>query len=119
MSPARARKVKSFQLEAVEVEEGNEPEPILFEVGDTEVEAYGSIPGSVLLDFLAYTGPDATGQETAKAVLDYLKASMDADNWRKFSAATKNRKNKLPDDFYMQVIAYLIEERSSRPTEAS
>jgi hypothetical protein len=113
---ATARKLKSFKVETVET---NEVEPIEFEIGDEKFEAYGDVPGAVLLDFIASTGAGVPSGDSAKAVWDYLRDSMDADNWSRFRAKIKDRNIKLPDDFYVDLVVSLIQERSSRPTEES
>lgn len=109
---APARKIKSFQLDTVEVE------PIEFELGEEKFSAYGDIPGAVLLDFIRKSGGDSNA-DTANAILDYLKSSMDEENWARFDKLVRDPKLNIPASTLSEIVGHLIEERASRPTKAS
>jgi hypothetical protein len=111
------RKLKSFgtpkegeSLEAIE--------PIAFELAGEEFEAYGEVSGAVLLDFVSHYGSD-NGSDTAKAILDYLKDSMDAENYKRFQAIIRDPKKLIKLETLSEIVGYLMEERSSRPSKAS
>lgn len=109
---AAARKIKSFQLNTVEVE------PIEFELGEETFSAYGDVPGAVLLDFIAKSGGE-TSSDTAIAILDYLKSSLDEENWTRFNKLVHDPKLNIGASTLSEIVGFLIEERASRPTKAS
>ena len=103
--------VKTFDLDESEVE------PITFKLGKEEFEALGEVPGIVLLEFLANS--KGGSDETANAILEYLNNSFDEENKAKFDALVRDPKRRVKIEKLSDVVAYLIEERASRPTEAS
>lgn len=110
-----ARKIKSF----VSTEETKEVEPIEFELIKGQVfEAYGEVSGAVTLEFIAATSSEDTSQ-VARGILDYLEASMDADNWKRFDKIITSPEHRIKIETLSEIVSFLIEERSSRPTEAS
>lgn len=111
------RKIKSF-AEPVEGEELTETEPIEFDLAGEHFSAYGEVPGAVLLDFVSNSSGEAPA-ETAKAIMSYLKHSMDEENYKRFNALTHDPKKKIKIETLSEIVGHLIEERSSRPTEAS
>lgn len=110
-----ARKIKSFISETEEAP----VEPIEFELVKGETfEAYGEVSGAVTLEFIAATSGENSA-ETAKGLLAYLKASMDEENFKRFDTIIHSPDHKIKIEKLSEIVAYLIEERSSRPTEAS
>lgn len=106
------RKLKSFQFDTAETE------PIEFELGGETFTAYGETPGAVLLDFAARSGGDSI-QDTATAILGYLKSSMDSENWERFDKLIRDPAKNVPTSVLSDVVSFLIEERTSRPSKAS
>jgi hypothetical protein len=107
-----SRKIKSFTSAK------KEPvEPIQFELEGETFEAYGQVPGAVLLDFIAAsTQDDSSG--TAGAILGYLKSSMDKATFKRFDALVRDPEKAIELQVLADIVAHLIEERSdSRPTE--
>lgn len=111
-----SRKIKSFA--APSTKEEAPVEPIVFELAGTEISAYGEVSGAVLLDFIANSSGENSG-DTAKAILAYLKDSMDAENFTKFDAIIRDPKKLIKIETLSEIVAHLVEERASRPTEAS
>jgi hypothetical protein len=114
-----ARKIKSFIIETPANETAVEVEPITFELikGET-FEAFGEVAGAVTLEFIAATSGDDSAK-TAQGILDYLEASMDEANFKRFNAIIRSPKHKIKIETLSEIVSYLIEERTSRPTEAS
>jgi hypothetical protein len=107
-----ARKVKSF----TSTEPKTVEEPIPFELEGETFEAYAQVPGAVLLDFIAASSQeDSNG--TAGAILGYLKSSMDRENFKRFDKLTRDPEKIIQLQVLADIVAYLIEERTSRPTE--
>jgi hypothetical protein len=110
-----ARKIKSFVSETEEAP----VEPIEFELVKGETfEAYGEVSGAVTLEFIAATSGEDSAQ-TAKGLLAYLKASMDEDNYKRFNTIIHSPNHRIKIETLSEIVAHLIEERSSRPTVAS
>lgn len=110
-----ARKIKSF----ISATKGAPVEPIEFELVEGETfEAYGEVSGAVTLNFIAATSTDNSA-DTAKGILDYLKASMDEGNFKRFESIINSPTYLIKIETLSEIVGYLIEERASRPTEAS
>lgn len=110
-----ARKIKSFIAETAKAP----AEPIIFELVEGETfEAYGDVSGATTLEFIAATSSENSGDQ-ARGLLAYLKASMDEENFKRFDAIIKSPDHKISIETLSNIVAFLIEERSSRPTEAS
>lgn len=107
-----ARKIKSF----TSTTEKTVAEPIPFELEGENFEAYGQVPGAVLLDFIAAsTQEDSTG--TAAAILGYLKSSMNKETFKRFDKLTRDPEKVIQLQVLADIVSYLIEERTSRPTQ--
>lgn len=107
------RKIKSFSRK-----ETTPVEPIPFEIEGEEFEAYGQVPGAVLMDFIAESTQD-DGGATARAIMGYLKSSMNAENYKRFDKLTRDPEKVIELQTLADIVAYLVEERTSRPTESS
>lgn len=109
-----ARKIKSFSRPAAE----KAVETIPFELDGEEFEAYGEVPGAVLLDFISATDGESTGK-SAGSILAYLKSSLDEENFKRFDKIIRDPQRPIKIELLADIVSYLIEERTSRPTEAS
>lgn len=107
-----SKTIKSFAAPA----DVKSAEPIEINLGEETVEALGDIPGLVLLKFLKDSGGDSSAV-SAGAIYDYLKASFDAENFKKFEKFSDNPSVDIKT--LADIVSYLIEERASRPTKAS
>lgn len=108
---AARRTVKSFTSSKEKVV----VEPIEFELEGETFEAYGQVPGAVLLEFIAASAEESTG--TAGAILAYLKSSMDKENYKRFDKLIHDPDKTIQLQVLADIVSYLVEERSSRPTE--
>lgn len=113
---AAPRKIKSFVTKTDETP----AEPIVFSFteGGEEFEAYPEVSGAVTLELVATAGSDDPS-ETAAGILAYLKGSLDASNFKRFNAYIRKPENNVKIETLSEVVAYLVEERTSRPTPAS
>lgn len=107
------RKIKSFTSKKTE-----KAEAIQFELEGESFEAYGQVPGAVLLDFIGATDGDSTGK-SATSILKYLESSLDAENFKRFDKIIRDPEKLIEIEVLAEIVSYLIEERTSRPTEAS
>lgn len=110
---AARRSVKTFTTSK---EGKTKKEPIVFELEGETFEAYGEVPGAVLLDFIAKSSTeDSAG--TAEAIQGYLKASMDKASYRRFDKLTRDPEVLIELSTLADIVSYLIEERTDdRPT---
>lgn len=108
-----AKKAKSF---TASVNKTKAPR-LAFELLDETFEAYGSIPGAVLLDFIGAS--DEESSATARGIGDYLKAAMPKEEFARFDAFIRDPENAIELDVLSEIVSYLIEEQTSRPTTAS
>lgn len=108
------RKIKSF----TPAKKKEALEPIVFELLEETFEAYPKISGVTLLEFIA-SGDAESGSSTAKGILDYLKASMKKSEYARFHAFVADPENDVELETLSEIVSFLIEEQSSRPTVAS
>lgn len=108
------RKIKSF----TPAKKKEALEPIPFELCGEEFEALPKIPGLTLLEFIA-SGDSDSGASTAQGILDYLKAALKKDDYKRFHALVSDAENEIDIEDLSAIVSYLIEEQSSRPTPAS
>lgn len=107
-----ARNVKSFSSKA------KKAKPIPFELEGEEFEAYGAVSGAVLLEFIEATGSE-NPSETARGLLGYLRQSMNAENLERFNKVIHDPEINVEMETLSEIVSYLVEERTNRPTEAS
>lgn len=108
-----AGKIKSFTTK-----NATKAEPIEFELEGETFEAYGEVPGAVLLDFIAAATKE-DGGNTAAAIMGYLKSSMNKENYKRFDALTRDPEKVIQLQTLSDIVSYLVEERTNRPLESS
>lgn len=108
-----SRKMKSF----TPAKKREALEPVPFELCGEEFEAYPKIAGIKLLEFIA-TGVDGSNS-AAQGILDYLKSSMKDTEYKRFYDVVSDPENEIEIETLSEIVSYLIEAQSSRPTEAS
>lgn len=91
--------------------------PITFELEGEEFQAYGSIPGAILLDFISSS--DENSSATARGITDYLAVAMPTAEFARFDAFIRDPENNIELEVLSEIVSYLIEEQTSRPTKAS
>lgn len=112
------RKVKSFVSKKKDNKNQEPVEPIVFELEDQKFEAYGQVPGAVLLEFLSRS--DGESSDISRAILYYLKESMDKENYKRFMALVHDPEILIDIETLSEIVGHLISERSAeRPTVAS
>lgn len=108
-----ARKIKSFSTPTTAKAEGIE-----FELDGEAFEAYGEVPGAVLLDFISASDSDSNGKSAA-SILDYLNKSLNEENFKRFDKIIRDPERPIKIELLAEIVTYLIEERTSRNTVAS
>jgi hypothetical protein len=108
-----ARKAKSF-TSSVNKEKIDR---IPFELLGEEFEAYGTIPGAVLLDFIGAS--DENSGATARGILVYLETALPASEFKRFDKLIRDPENNVELEVLSEIVSFLVEEQTSRPTTAS
>lgn len=102
------RSVKTFKSNS----EKNK-EPIPFEINGTTFEAKPSVNGLVLMELVRDTGEG--GSVGMGAILRYLQKAMKKDEYARFEEFVEE--NDIDIVVINEIISYLIEEQSDRPTK--
>lgn len=108
-----ARKAKSFTSSVSK----EQIDRIPFELLGEEFEAYGTIPGAVLLDFIGAS--DENSGATARGILVYLETALPASEFKRFDKLIRDPENNVELEVLSEIVSYLVEEQTSRPTTAS
>lgn len=93
--------------------------PVEFDLLDETFTAVPKIPGITLLEFIASGEGEDSGGAVAKGILDYLRSSMKKEEYKRFHDFVSDPENEIEIDTLSEIVSYLIEQQSSRPTEAS
>ena len=90
-------------------------EPLGFELGGEEFTCHPAIQGAVFLDFVENSSDDETS--SAAALYDFLKAAMPEEEYERLQALLHSDDVIFEIDVIGEVVKYLVEEYSSRPTQ--
>lgn len=90
-------------------------EPIVFDLFGEDFTAHGSLPGAVLLDYIEASEE----QNSAAGIRSYLQLSMTAEEYERFDAYTRDPENDVDLETLSEIVSFLIEAQTSRPTKAS
>lgn len=108
MAAARASK-KSF------TSKNKKTEPIVFDIDGTEFTALPSVIGAILLDYIEETAD----MNNAQSIREYLKLSMTEEEYTRFDEFTRVPENDIDLETLSDIMGFLIEAQTSRPTSAS
>lgn len=94
-------------------------DPIKFEIADVELEALREIPVLSFLEFAELMSEDDDGDNNkVKAINMYIKDSFDTANYKKFKNVSSRPDVALSTEELMEIVQFLIEERSGgNPSE--
>lgn len=119
MTEARARH-KTF-----DVPDADDSEPLSFDLkyksGEVETfNCYPEIPGKLLIDLMkpaAAADEDRAGVMMAVSVLEFFPQVMDEDEWARLESALNDRKRVVSMEQLSNIMSWLVEEYSERPTQ--
>jgi hypothetical protein len=106
---------RSFSASAEAEDAPNEP--VTFDVAGETFEAKPEIQGIVLMDFLEAS--DGGGVGSIVAFKNFIKDSMEEDEYTRFDKHLRTAKENVGVAKIAEIVAYLVEEYTSRPTTAS
>ncbi len=92
----------------------SEYEELGFELADEEFTCYPAVPGAVFLDYIAEADSDGG---TGAALYKFLKAAMPEDQYERLNEVLHNPEVIIEIETIAEVVKYLVEEYSSRPTQ--
>lgn len=116
LSKANSRH-RSFSAPAKPETETVELEPVTFDIDGVDFTAKNEIQGIVLLDFLEASDGEAVS--SVVAFKKFLKDSMEDEEYTRFDNFLRTHTRKIELEEIANVVAYLVEEYTSRPTQAS
>ena len=97
-------------------------EPIPFELYDETFNALPYLQGTVILDFMTATS-SVDGEDNnsgiVKEVLPFFEAALEPESYERFKALTKSHDKIVEFDDLMEILAWLIEQYTARPTSGS
>jgi hypothetical protein len=109
---------KSFEVKNIE-----DSEPLTFDLGGEEFACHPEVQGKMILDIIKAAAdeddPDQRGMMMAVGVLDFFKKVMDAAEYERFSALMEDPKRIVSMDTLSEIMSWLIEEYTDRPTKPS
>lgn len=113
----KGKRHKSFGVKNIE-----ELEPITFDLGEETFTCHAAIQGKVILDImkLAAEGDEETrGVMMAISVLDFFEKVMPEEEYERLGKLMEDPKQIVELDVLSEIMSWLIEEYSGRPTEPS
>lgn len=96
----------------------DELEPLAFELYGETFNCYKQIHGVTLLRFVKETSSE-DGAAATNAMLDIFKRVMPKDEYTRFEELCNNPETVVPVDTLGEIIGFLMEAYSGRPTEPS
>lgn len=97
-----------------------ELEPIKFKIHDEEFTCRGEIPGKVMLDLVAKSSANQDDpSKSADMVMDFFKRAMEEESYTRFLALAEDPVRIVTMETLTDIVAWLVEQYSDRPTERS
>lgn len=94
-----------------------EREPLSFDLYDETFNCRPELQGAVVLEFLS--AADSDGGEAAKQILGFYKHALEPESHERFIALIEDPERIVDLETLTEIVAWLIEEYTSRPTQAS
>lgn len=95
-----------------------EVEPLEFVLHGETFNCRPLLQGAVILDFLS-AGNDETGSGTAAQILGIFPSALYPEDYVRFTALIRDPDRIVDLETLSEIVGYLIEEYTSRPTKAS
>ena len=121
--PAKATTVTRKRHKSFEVKNIEDSEPLTFDLGGEEFTCFPEVQGKMILDIIRTAASegdaDQRGMMMAVGVLDFFEKVMDASEYERFNKLMEDPKRIVPMDTLSEIMSWLIEEYTDRPTEPS
>jgi hypothetical protein len=95
---------------------------LTFDIGGEEFNCYPEVQGKTILDIMrvaAEGDEDTRGVLMAVSVLDFFKKVMPPSEFERFEKLMEDEKRIVPMDTLSEIMSWLIEEYTDRPTRPS
>lgn len=92
--------------------------PPTFDVYDQTFTGRPAIQGAVVLEFLE-TSDGLDGANSAKKILSFFESALEEESYVRFNELIHNPETVIELEELTEILAFLIEEYTSRPTQAS
>lgn len=93
-------------------------EPPTFDIYDQTFTGRPEIQGAVVLEFLE-TADGADGASSAKKILSFFESALEPESNERFQVLIHDPETVVDLEELTEILAWLIEEYTSRPTQAS
>jgi hypothetical protein len=116
-SSKNGKRHKSFEVRNIE-----DAEPLTFDLGGEEFACYAEVQGKTILDIMraaAESDEDTRGVVMAVSVLDFFVKVMPPTEYERFEKLMEDEKRIVPMDVLSEIMGWLIEEYTDRPTQPS
>ena len=121
--PTKANGATRKRHKSFEVKNIDESEPLTFDLGGEEFTCHPEVQGKLILDIIRAASdekdPDQRGMMMAVGVLDFFEKVMDAPEYERFNKLMEDPKRIVPMDTLSEIMSWLIEEYTDRPTQPS
>jgi len=97
-------------------------DPLTFSLGDEDFSCYAEVQGKTILDIMkvaASGDEDSRGVMMAVSILDFFAKVMPPEEYTRFEALMEDPERIVPMDTLSEIMSWLIEEYTSRPTPPS
>jgi len=121
--PAAAKKINGKKRhKSFEVKNIDDAEPLDFDLGGETFNCYPEVQGKTILDIMrvaAEGDEDTRGVLMAVSILDFFVKVMPPEEYEKFEKLMEDPKRIVPMDVLSEIMSWLIEEYTDRPTQPS
>lgn len=93
-------------------------EPLKFKIYEEEFVCHPEIPGKILLEFIKNSDSDRVAV-SASALTDFFEKVLVDESWERFDALTSDPKRVVSMTMLAEIVSWLLEEYSDRPTQGS
>lgn len=113
------KRTRSFSTPATDPEAPKvEVAPLGFDLAGESFEVLPEAPGIILLEFIEATTSDEKGANAA-ALTKFLRSIMTTEEWDRLDGVLHNPDNMIDIKTISEIVGFIIEEYTSRPSEAS
>jgi len=112
-----SKRHKSFAVRNID-----DAEPLTFDLGGEEFNCYAEVQGKTILDIMkvaAAGDEESRGVLMAVSILDFFEKVMPPEEYTRFEALMEDPKRIVPMDTLSEIMQWLIEEYTDRPTPPS
>lgn len=95
--------------------------PLTFDLFDEVFEAYPAVQGTVVLEFVASIADtdEDNGAGAAAAILGFFEKTLKPESLKRFTALTHDPERVIDAEELSEIVGWLMEEYTDRPTTAS